>query len=160
VLASLRKATPAFLDCHLMVSHPEQWVDEFSKAGADMFTFHLESIVGDISVGSITDASKTEGTNTDVMALISHIRRSHMHVGIALKPSTPVHALLPYCDLIDMVRFPSVMHEQLLTPGAGTRDTRCQYAFSAKKLSIKMFSLADTFVIMLAKRCCGKSVIC
>lgn len=43
VIAALRKHTRCFLDCHLMVTHPEQWVDDFAKAGADGFTFHVEA---------------------------------------------------------------------------------------------------------------------
>jgi ribulose-phosphate 3-epimerase len=31
------------IDCHLMVKHPEQWINDFANAGADMYTFHLEA---------------------------------------------------------------------------------------------------------------------
>ena len=40
---ALRKHSKAFLDCHLMVSKPEQWVSEFGKIGVDQYTFHLEA---------------------------------------------------------------------------------------------------------------------
>jgi ribulose-phosphate 3-epimerase len=43
VVKCLRKHTTAFLDCHCMVSRPEQWVDDFAAAGADQFTFHIEA---------------------------------------------------------------------------------------------------------------------
>ena len=43
VVKSLRKHTEAFLDCHLMVSEPEKWVDDMAAAGADSFTFHVEA---------------------------------------------------------------------------------------------------------------------
>ncbi len=44
VLASLRKAAPgAFLDCHLMVTRPEEYVAPLAAAGASMFTFHVEA---------------------------------------------------------------------------------------------------------------------
>ncbi len=33
IVASLRKHTDAFLDCHLMVSKPQQWVEDFAQAG-------------------------------------------------------------------------------------------------------------------------------
>lgn len=44
VVKALRKRAPAaVLDCHLMVSHPEQWVDAFGDAGASGLTFHIEA---------------------------------------------------------------------------------------------------------------------
>lgn len=43
VVSSLRKHSDAFLDCHLMVSSPQQWVSSLAEAGADMFTFHIEA---------------------------------------------------------------------------------------------------------------------
>ena len=44
VVKSVRQHLPgAFLDCHLMVSHPEQWVQDFADAGASAFNFHFEA---------------------------------------------------------------------------------------------------------------------
>ena len=43
VLKSLRKATDAFLDVHLMVTRPQRYVGAFCKAGADLVTVHLEA---------------------------------------------------------------------------------------------------------------------
>ena len=44
VVAALRKAAPAaFLDCHLMVTRPSEYVAPLAQAGASMFTFHVES---------------------------------------------------------------------------------------------------------------------
>ncbi|KAI3733175.1 hypothetical protein L1987_64393 [Smallanthus sonchifolius] len=42
VIESLRKHTKAYLDCHLMVTNPLDYVDQFGKAGAMGFTFHVE----------------------------------------------------------------------------------------------------------------------
>ena len=44
IVACLRKHTGAYLDVHLMVTHPEQWVESFAAAGANGFTFHLEAV--------------------------------------------------------------------------------------------------------------------
>jgi len=46
IIKALRRHTKGFLDCHLMVSNPEQWIDDFKKAGADQYTFHMEATAG------------------------------------------------------------------------------------------------------------------
>jgi pentose-5-phosphate-3-epimerase len=43
IVKSLRKHTKLFLDCHLMVTNPEFWVDDYAKAGANQLTFHIEA---------------------------------------------------------------------------------------------------------------------
>jgi ribulose-phosphate 3-epimerase len=70
-----------------MVSEPAKWVEPMKKAGASSFTFHLESELPD------GDASK----------LIQMVRDAGMDVGLVIKPGTPVEALYPYVDKIDLV---------------------------------------------------------
>ncbi|KAF1326337.1 Ribulose-phosphate 3-epimerase, partial [Globisporangium splendens] len=84
VIKSLRKHTRAFFDCHMMVSKPEQWVSDIADAGGDQFTFHLEA-------------------TQNPLALIQQIRDANMKVGVAIKPGTPVEAVLPLVDKVDMV---------------------------------------------------------
>lgn len=48
VVAAIRKRTKAFLDCHLMLEKPAEWVEEFAKAGADGYCFHFEAVVESI----------------------------------------------------------------------------------------------------------------
>ena len=44
VVQSLRDKFPGVIfEVHMMVSNPEQWIDDMSKAGADIYTFHLEA---------------------------------------------------------------------------------------------------------------------
>ena len=72
VVKWLRKQCPnAFLDCHLMVSNPMQWIEDFAKAGANQYTFHYEA-------------------TTEHDKLIDEIIKHNMKVGIAIKPKTPV----------------------------------------------------------------------
>eukprot|EP00727_Mastigamoeba_balamuthi_P005576 m51a1_g1638 putative ribulose phosphate-3-epimerase (252) ;mRNA; r:305647-306649 len=88
VVKCLRKELPgAFLDCHLMVSEPERWVDDFAKAGASMFTFHVE-------------ATEPRCTTRDLLA---RVRRSGMRAGLALKPNTPASLALQYAADADMI---------------------------------------------------------
>lgn len=88
VIASLRKHTDAFLDIHMMVSKPSQWVEEVAKSGGSQYTFHLEAI---------------ETDPLDIPALCSAISTAGMKVGLAIKPGTPVDAVKPYISLVDMV---------------------------------------------------------
>ncbi|KAI8612173.1 Ribulose-phosphate 3-epimerase-like protein, partial [Chytriomyces sp. MP71] len=91
VVKSLRKHLPnailaqtVFLDCHLMVSDPEKWVEDFAKAGASNYTFHVEA-------------------HPDPAALVDKIHALGMKAGIAVKPGTPVEAVLPFAEIVDMI---------------------------------------------------------
>lgn len=84
VLKSIRNRTDLFLDVHLMIENPEKYVDDFADHGADMVNFHLEAA-------------------SDVKSLIKQIKRLDKKVGITIKPATPVSAVEPYLELIDMV---------------------------------------------------------
>ena len=112
VIASLHKAHPlAFLDCHLMVTHPMQWVLPMAKAGASLFTFHIESTMpGNVSLLSSQvdqDEEYTLKWRAGVSTLISAIHESGMKVGIAIKPSTSVQYLLQLqpilCDQVYLI---------------------------------------------------------
>ena len=41
VVKAIRKATDMFLDCHLMISNPYDYIDSFASAGADLIAFHV-----------------------------------------------------------------------------------------------------------------------
>jgi ribulose-phosphate 3-epimerase len=86
VVKSLRQHTSAVLDCHLMVSEPERWVNDFAKAGADQYTFHIEA-------------------TKDPKALCAQIRAAGMHCGVSIKPATPASAIaeLVSSGLVDTV---------------------------------------------------------
>lgn len=84
VLKCLDKACDLFMDVHLMISHPFDYIDDFAKAGADSITFHLES----------EDLPEK---------CIERIHKHGISAGISIKPGTPVEELLPYIPMIDMV---------------------------------------------------------
>mmetsp|Transcript_18662 Transcript_18662/g.39234 ORF Transcript_18662/g.39234 Transcript_18662/m.39234 type:complete len:232 (-) Transcript_18662:1338-2033(-) len=90
VVASLRKHLSAFLDCHCMLSNPLAWVDELARAGANGFTFHLESVNMD---------------QIQARELCSRIRETGMRAGVAIAPATEWHhvAELVHQRLVDMV---------------------------------------------------------
>lgn len=85
IIDALNKSCPnKFFDCHMMVSEPEKWVVPIAEAGGDQFTFHFES------------------TN-DPMGLIKLIKGAGMRAACAIKPGTPVEAVYPLIDQLDMV---------------------------------------------------------
>lgn len=84
VVKSIRKATDMFLDCHLMISEPYNYIDAFVKSGADLISFHVES-------------------ESDVQKTIDKITESGVKPALVLKPGTPAEAVFPYLDKISMV---------------------------------------------------------
>ncbi|MFA5102223.1 MAG: ribulose-phosphate 3-epimerase [Candidatus Thermoplasmatota archaeon] len=84
VVENIRRKTSLFLDCHLMIEHPEKYIDAFIKAGADLITIHQESI-------------------DDPLGVIKQIKTSGGKAGISLNPETPVEsirAIIPEVDLV------------------------------------------------------------
>lgn len=108
VVKSLRKHTDMFLDCHLMVSNPSQWVDDFAKAGASGFTFHIEvfsSVPYDKDEPGDYSCTMTKDQQANLSSLCKHIRSAGMRVGLAMRPRTPVAAARTLLDegLVDML---------------------------------------------------------
>ena len=84
ILETLKRKTTLLLDVHLMIVEPERYVESIAEAGADMITFHLEATQKPLEV-------------------IEKIRKVGKKVGITIKPATPVAALEPFLNLVDMV---------------------------------------------------------
>lgn len=84
VIQSIRKTTDLVFDVHLMIERPERYVEEFAAAGADIITFHLEA---------------TE----EPAKVIDKIHALRLKAGLSLKPATPVSAMIPYADMLDML---------------------------------------------------------
>ncbi|MCU0850063.1 MAG: ribulose-phosphate 3-epimerase [Candidatus Thermoplasmatota archaeon] len=84
VVENIRKKTTLFLDCHLMIQHPEKYVDAFLKAGADLITIHKEA-------------------NADPVPILRHIKEGGGKAGISINPETSfeeISMLLPEVDLV------------------------------------------------------------
>lgn len=85
VVKSVRKATKLFLDTHLMIENPTDYVDAFSDAGADLITFHYEA------------------TLDKTLETINKIKSANKKVGISIKPKTSVDEIKDYINLVDLV---------------------------------------------------------
>jgi ribulose-phosphate 3-epimerase len=89
-----RHDAAAFLDCHLMVSRPEQWLDDFAAAGASQFTFHVEALPRFESWVAPAGAPERAEFVRAGVALAQRARAAGMRAALALKPATPAAAAL------------------------------------------------------------------
>lgn len=83
VLESLRAVTDSFLDVHLMIDNPAEFLEPFADAGADLITIHQE-------------------VSTHLHRDVHEIRRLGKKAGVAINPATPAAAIeevLPHIDL-------------------------------------------------------------
>jgi ribulose-phosphate 3-epimerase len=84
VVKSARTATKLPFDVHLMIDKPEDYVESFAKAGADIITFHAE----------------VEENPREIVKLIRYFKKK---VGVSIRPKTPVRAVEPILSMVDMV---------------------------------------------------------
>lgn len=73
VVSALRKKLPeAYLDCHLMVTDPENYIEPLAKAKVNCFTFHYEA------------------NYSDLKTIVQRIREHKMEASVSIKPKTPI----------------------------------------------------------------------
>lgn len=89
VLESLKDKTNLFFDVHLMIENPDQYIQPFKKAGADMYTVHYEAC-------------------THLHRTIQSIKEAGMLAGVALNPHTPTQVLKDIIADLDLVLIMSV----------------------------------------------------
>ena len=89
IVADIKKHNKCFCDCHLMVTNPEDLIDAFVAAKADLINIHAEATYhGDRYINRIKDAG--------------------CFAGITINPSTPVSSIIHYLPIVDMVLIMSV----------------------------------------------------
>lgn len=86
VIAALRPCTKLFFDVHLMIEQPERYVDDFLKAGADMLVLHIEAADLDM-----------------LPQTLKKIQGAGKQAALSVKPGTPIDAVCPFLDQLDMV---------------------------------------------------------
>ncbi|MBS0621301.1 MAG: ribulose-phosphate 3-epimerase [Verrucomicrobia bacterium] len=84
VVAALNRATSLFLDVHLMMYNPYDYIERFVEAGADRLTIHFEA---------------TE----DVEDTLKYIRRCNIEAGLAFCPETSESLIVKYLDKCDLL---------------------------------------------------------
>ena len=80
----LRRRTELPFDAHLMISEPGRYIDEYLDAGCDSITFHVE-------------------IEEPIEPTLRAIREAGRAAGLAVRPGTPLSALEPYQELLDII---------------------------------------------------------
>lgn len=96
-VAAINRATDLFLDVHLMIYNPFDYIERFVEAGADNITFHFEA---------------TE----DVSETLEYIRKCNVKAGLAFCPETSISMIPKYLDQCDMILLMTV------NPGFGGQE--------------------------------------
>jgi ribulose-phosphate 3-epimerase len=89
LIRALKKLSGLPLDVHLMVTEPENYLEDFADAGATVFTFHPEATI-------------------HVQRQLARVRERGMQAGLALNPGTPVALIEEVLDDLDLVLVMSV----------------------------------------------------
>ncbi|MBN2479514.1 MAG: ribulose-phosphate 3-epimerase [Parachlamydiales bacterium] len=89
IVAAINRCTDLFLDVHLMMYNPFDYIEKFAEVGADLITFHFEA---------------TE----DIEDTINYIKKCGKKVGLSLNPETSISLIAKYLNQLDLVLFMSV----------------------------------------------------
>lgn len=108
VLRGIKDITTLPLDTHLMIQNPYDYIDDFVKIGSHIITIHVEA-------------------NRPLDA-IKKIKENNVKAGISLKPNTPLDAIIPYLELVDLVLVMTV------EPGFGGQSFMLEQMDKVKKL--------------------------
>jgi ribulose-phosphate 3-epimerase len=82
-IRDLVKGRGGTIDVHLMIERPERHVEAFAEAGADVITVHPES-------------------TPHIHYTLKLIRKLGCAAGVVLNPGTPVEAVIPVADIVDL----------------------------------------------------------
>ncbi len=89
VVSAINKATRLPLDVHLMIENPDNYIEDFIKAGADYITIHQEEV-------------------KHLHRSVSLIKELGAKAGVAINPATPVSTLTDIAEFVDMILIMSV----------------------------------------------------
>ncbi|HEX6746403.1 MAG TPA: ribulose-phosphate 3-epimerase [Longimicrobium sp.] len=89
IAAAAKRSTSRVIDVHLMIEHPERYLEAFAKAGADHLVVHVE-------------------TCPHLHRTVQQIRELGVKPGVTLNPATPAEALSEILSYVDLVLVMSV----------------------------------------------------
>ena len=109
VIKKLRPLTKKVFDVHLMISPVDNFIKDFSKAGADIITFHPEA-------------------TPNISNTINLIKKEGKKVGISLKPKSKIELIEKYIEQVDLILIMSV------EPGFGGQKFMPEVLDKTKKI--------------------------
>ena len=114
IIKKIRKVTEMTFDVHLMIENPDDYIEDFYNAGADIITVHQE-------------------TCKHLHRTIQRIKSFGLKAGVSLNPATPVCMIKDILDDVDMVLLMSV------NPGFGGQSLikNVKYKFEEVKSLIE-----------------------
>lgn len=119
VVRALRRITSLPLDVHLMIDRPEQFVEEFSRAGADIITVHWEAC-------------------PHVHRVLEKIRSLGKKAGVSINPATPVWVLEEIAGEVELILAMTVdpgFGGQRLIPGTVVKVEKLRKMLEEKGVS-------------------------
>jgi ribulose-phosphate 3-epimerase len=122
VVAAIRKVSKLFFDVHLMVSNPQDFVEAFAKAGADLLTIHVE-------------------TAPHLHRVLQTIKEHGLKAGVSLNPSTPLSVIEEVISEVDMVLLMTVnpgFGGQKFIPSMLDKITRLKSMISERNLAVEI----------------------
>ena len=122
VVKALRPHTKKVLDVHLMIAPCDPYLEAFAKAGADIVTVHVEA-------------------GPHVHRSLQAIRALGKKAGVTLNPGTPVEAIEPVIDLVDLILVMSVnpgFGGQAFIPHSTEKIARLRALTGARPIDIEV----------------------
>lgn len=84
IVQAVHESNDIFLDVHLMIARPDRYLQQFIAAGSDLITVHVEA-------------------EHEVAETLRRIVAAGCQAGLALNPATPLSAVEPFLDQIDLL---------------------------------------------------------
>ena len=97
IVEAVRRVTKLPLDTHLMISNPDQFIDDFVRAGSDIITIHVEAV-------------------DHLHRSIQLIKKAGAKPSVSLNPATPLQIMEYILDNLEMVLLMTV------NPGFGGQE--------------------------------------
>jgi ribulose-phosphate 3-epimerase len=122
VVKSIRRVTQLPLDCHLMITDPDNYIEEFAKAGANLISIHVEAV-------------------THLHRTVMEIRKLGCQPGVVLNPATPLlmlEEILPYVDYVLLMSVNPGFGGQSFIETALDKVSRLRDMIERRSLNVKI----------------------